>query len=85
MMILRMAEDSRLYIFYSKTISVERPDLGRKSDALVALPGDIADAHRPYDGLPILIKFAWRENLYQRALRCVLHEHGIGEVVAKHA
>ena len=45
MMILRMAEDSHLYIFYGKTISVEGADLGRKSDALVALPGDIADAH----------------------------------------
>lgn len=56
-----------------------------KRDALVALPSDVADSHRSYNGLPVSVKFVWWEHFYESALRRSSHEHGIREVVTIHA
>jgi hypothetical protein len=57
----------------------------KKGGALIALPSDVADTHRPYNGLPVLVKFVWRENFHESTLRCSSHEHRIHEVAAIHA
>src|SRR6267142_3918761 len=60
---------------------------GKKTlrDVPFSLPSDVADAHRPHDGLPIAIELARRENLHEGAPRRALHEHRVREVIAKHA
>jgi hypothetical protein len=57
----------------------------KKRDALIALPSDVANTHRSYDGLPVSVEFVWRENFHEGALRRSSHEHRIREVVAIHA
>jgi hypothetical protein len=54
-------------------------------DALVALPSDVVDTHRSYNGLPVSVKFVWRKNFHERAPRRSPHEHRIREVVAMNA
>lgn len=56
-----------------------------KKDALIALPSDVVDTHRPYNGLPVSVKFVWWENLHESALRCLSHEHRIREVAPMYA
>jgi hypothetical protein len=56
-----------------------------KKDALIALPSDVVDTHRPYNGLPVSVEFVWREYLHESALRRSSHEHRIREVAAMHA
>ena len=57
----------------------------KKEDALIALPSDVADTHRSYNGLPVSVEFVWREKFHESALRRSSHEHRIRKVVAIHA
>jgi hypothetical protein len=53
-------------------------------NVLIALPSDVANTHRSHDGLPVPVKFVWREKLHEGTLRHSFHKHRIREVVTKH-
>ena len=83
-MIVRTLAGSRPYIFLScRQIAQHGKEKSR--DALVALPSNVMDTHRPYNGLPVSVEFIWREKFHESALRRSSHEHRIHEVVAMHA
>jgi len=63
----------------------EKREREKEKDALAALPSDVADTHRSYNGLPVSVEFVLRENFHESALRRSSHEHRIREVAAMHA
>jgi hypothetical protein len=84
-MIVRTLAGSRSYIFLSCRQITQKEKVRGKGTQLIALPSDVADTHRPYNGLPVLVEFVWREKFHESALWRSSHEHSIREVVARHA
>lgn len=81
---MRTEVDPRLYIFCSEVRPGTLDEPNETENALIVLPCHVADAHRLYNGLPVSVKFVWREELHEGALRRSSHEHCIREVVTKH-
>lgn len=78
----------RFSLVYFLIMPSDHPERERergKGTQLIALPSDVADTHRPYNGLPVLVEFVWREKFHESALWRSSHEHSIREVVARHA
>ena len=84
MIVRTLAGSPRPHIFLSCS-QITQEGKRRKGDALIALPSDIADTHRSYNGLPISVESVWWEKFHKSTLRRSSHEHRIREVVAIHA
>lgn len=82
---VRTLESSRSYIFLSCHQITQGREEKKKRDALIALPSEVADAHRLYNGLPVPVELVWREKFDKSALWRSSHEYCICEVVAIHA